>query len=808
MTLSTTRQHLRIAVRTLVRAPGFALGAALTLALGIGLSTAVFTVANTILLRPLPVRDQDRIVLLWGDKQDKGVANYPLSTTEARTFARETRVLERVGFALYQGALPISIREGDQVSRLRRGLVSGNFFDVLGVRPLLGRTLRASDDVVGAAPVVTISHGVWQRRFGGSADVIGRRLLFYDSNVSATIVGVMPQGLDFPKGADVWSPVFASIPEQSWQYLAFTPVGRLASGKTLANARDELTVFLKRPDVNRELRDSRGDGRLLPQQMVGETRAPLIAFAAAAGLLLLITCINVANLLLVRGLARVREIAVRSALGASRGTLIAHLLLENAVLALCGGALGVGIAAAAVRLFVAVAPGGTPRVNEIHLDLTAIAAAVVITLLATSIFAVAPSLFASKVDTVEALRAGARGGAGRRSRSLSEGLVVAQVAVAMIVLSAAGLITRSLIALERADLALDSKALLIAELSLRAGQYDDAAKQRVLLERVMARVQTLPGVRAASPMVAVPFSGPGGWDGRFMSEGQSASDAAKNPMLDIGIITPEYFATFGQPVVRGRGFTPEDREGAPPVVVITELTARYHWPGVDPIGKRFARDGSQPPLTVVGVVPDARYRDLREARASIYFPLRQSFFPFAPMVLAVRTSGDPVALAPALRAAVADVDPALAVASAAPFESFLNGPLGQPRLNALLLGIFAGSALILCAVGLLGVMLTMVRQRTRELGVRIALGATPRELSVMVLNRGLGIAGAGLFVGAVAAAMLNRGLAALLYAVSPWDTVTFAVVGALLVGMAAVASAVPARAVARIDPVAALRADG
>jgi len=331
-------------------------------------------------------------------------------------------------------------------------------------------------------------------------------------------------------------------------------------------------------------------------------------------------------------------------------------------------------------------------------------------------------------------------------------------------------------------------------------------KQRILLDRLLPRVRAIPGVRAVSPVVAAPFAGPGGWDGKFAAEGQSAEQAAANPMLNMEVVTPDYFATLGIAVRRGRLFTDADREGAPPVVVVSESVVRLYWGTDDPIGKRLRiGENLERAVTVVGVVPDTRYRDLREARPSVYFPMRQPFFPFEPLTLAIRTTGPPAELVPTIRRVIAEAEPGVALASAAPFGSFLAGPLAQPRMNALLLGVFAGSAVALAAVGLFGAMATMVRQRTRELGVRMALGATAGDLRGMVMRRGLTIAGVGSVLGVFGALLANRLLVTLLYDVTPTDLATLTAVTGLLVGVAALASLIPAQSSARVDPMVALR---
>lgn len=804
-------QNLRLSIRNLARDRGFAVTAALTLALGIGLSAAVLTVAETLLVRGLPMRDQARLVVLWGEAPDRSFTNYPLSFTDARDFSRRSRTLEHVAFFSYHGAWATAIRDGDNMSRLRQSQVSGEFFDVLGTRPAHGRALRAEDDVVGATPVAVLSYGAWQRMYGGSAGAVGKQIVVHGSGVAHTIVGVMPQGLDYPRGADFWVPLVPATtrPGTDSTTALVNLVGRLGSNASASVARDELTAFFGRPEAPAWRRNVRGVVNPLPRLILGDVKPALIAFVAACALLLLITCINVANLLLVRGMARVREIAVRSALGAERGQIIAQLLIENAVLAIAGGALGVVVAAGAVKSFVAFAPASIPRLDEIQVNSTALAGALAITAVAMLLFGLAPAVMTSRVELQEALRSGARESASRASRLATEALVVGQIALAVLVLSAAGLIVRSLVKLERADLAFERSHVLIGELAFRYDQVDNPEKQRALLDRLLPAVRALPGVRSASPVVAIPFSGLGGWDGRPASEGQTVDEASRNPWVNMEVVVPDYFTTFGISMLRGRAFTEEDRQGAAPVVVLSESAARGYWGNENPIGKRVRMGPRlEHSFTVVGIVPDTRYRELRTARPSIYFPLDQSIFPFAPLTLAIRTTGEPAGLVPALRRAIGEIDPGVALASAAPFDTYLDGPLEQPRLNALLLAVFAGAAVALAAIGLFGVMATMVRQRTRELGIRLALGATVGDLRRMVMKRGLAIAAAGTGLGLAGALGANRLMTAMLYDVSPTDGVTFATAAGLLFGVAAVATAIPASSGTRIDPVLALRVDG
>jgi predicted permease len=784
-----------------------ALVALVILALGIGLSIAVFTVADAFLLRPLPVRDQGRLVVLWAAAPDRPF-NEPLEWSDGREFAGGARTLERAAFFLYNGAAPLPIRDGDQVSRLRRALVSGEFIDVLGAHPMLGRALRPGDDVRGAAPVAVLSYTAWQERFHADSGVIGRQVVTYGEGTAYTIVGVMPEGLDYPKGTDFWAPVVPSLSPDALSLMAFYVIGRLAPGASSASAANELTTFLRRPDAPSWQAQLHGVATSWPRLVVGDVRPALFAFAAAAGLLLLITCINVATLLVVRGVTRVREVAVRLALGATRTRIGQQLLTENTLLAIAGGGLGLAVAAGAVRLFVAFAPPDLPRLGEVHLNKTALAGALAITAVTVLLFGLAPAILTSRLEHQAVLRSDSGHSATRRSRIGTEALVAAQLALALLVLAAAGAITRSLINLQRADLSLIPSHLLIGELALQSELLASPEKQRAMLNQLMPRLEAIPGVRGVSPVVAVPFSGSAGWDGKPTAEGQSPEEAAANPMLNMEVVAPGYFATLGVPVLRGRSFTNQDREDALPVVVVSQSAAQHYWPGGEPIGKRLILEAdSDRVVTVVGVVHDTRYRDLREARPSIYFPLDQSFFPFAPTSLVIRTDSHASGPISAIRRVIGETAPGVALVSVASFGTFLEGPLAQPRMSAILLAVFAAAALIIASVGLFGVMAAMVRQRTREFGIRLAVGAAPRDLQRMVMRRGLSVAAVGVLAGLLGAFLANRLLVSLLYNVAPTDGVTLLVATAVLLGVASLAIAFPAWVTTRVDPVLALRAD-
>lgn len=806
---TTLGEDLRFAVRTLRRAPGWVAGVVLTLGLGIGLATAVFTIADALLLRPLPVRQQDRVAVMWGITRDGRTDHFPLLLADAREFQRRTRTLERAEFFSYGGAMAVDVNLGGGIARMRRSLVSGGYFDLLGTRPVLGRALRPNDDATGAVPVAVLSYAGWQRFFGGATDVIGRQLALHELGVTYTIAGVMPLGLDYPRGVDFWAAVIPSSGPLGDQpiYAELNVIGRLRLGASLGDARAELTSFFERRETAGSRWRLRGVARPLADDVVGSVGPAVLAFAAAAGLLLLITCINVSNLLIVRGRGRAREMAIRSALGAARRRIVAQLLTESALLAAGGAVIGVAFATAAVRGFVALAPAGTPRLDEIHVTGSVIAGAIAITSLATLLFALAPTIVTSRAELQSSLRAGPRqSGPSRRGWLGTEVMVAGQVALAVVVLAAAGLVVQSLVRLERIDLAFDPSRVLVAELTVSHSlDVADARQADALVSRLLPRLEALPGVRSAAPMLTPPFAEVGGVFGRLPAEGQTPNEQATNPVMDYEVVTPNFFRTLGIALARGRLFTDADRQGTLPVVIIGESVAHHYWPGADPLGRRLGHGKEL--YTVVGVVRDSHYRNLRDPRPSIYLPLRQSPFPVTPLTLVIATAGPPAELAPAVRRAVSEAVPGISVVSAAPLATYIAAPLAQPRLDALLLTLFAAAAVLLAAVGLFGVMAAAVRQRTREIGVRIALGATPARVSGSVIGRALAIAAVGAVAGLTTALVSTRALQSLLYSVSPTDPPTLALVMLLLLFVALVAAYLPARRAQRVDPIVALRAE-
>jgi putative ABC transport system permease protein len=513
----------------------------------------------------------------------------------------------------------------------------------------------------------------------------------------------------------------------------------------------------------------------------------------------------VANLLLVRSLDRVRELVVRSALGASRARLVRHQLRESAILSAAGGAGGILLAAVAVTTFNRFAPASLPRLDEVSLNGVALVAALATSALTLFVSGLAPALFASRINAGDVLRSGARHTVSRRVRRVGELLVATQVALAVVALTSAALVTRSLVNLQRTDLAFDPAELMVVDLELRRDRVSSPALQRDLMTRLVSRLETLPGVRAVTPVLSVPFiGGGGGMDGRLATPTQTEAERARNPVVNMEIITPGYFRTLGTPVVRGREFNDDDRQGATAVVMVSASSASAFWPGLDPVGKKLGARGE---WEVIGVVPDTRYRDLMAARPSVYFPLAQSFFPVTPTNLLIRAASPSALTASGLRQAVAVDESDVTVASIATLAEVLEGPHAQPRLNALVLVLFAGAALTLAAIGLFSVMATMVRQRTRELGIRMALGATGGNVRRLVFVRGLVIASVGTLAGVVGARAAGGLLSGLLYEVRANDALTFISVTLLMLLVSVLASLVPGQLGARVEPVSALRAE-
>ena len=812
MMLENRRQDLRLAWRGLCHAKAFTTAAILTLALGIAGTTVMFALIQGVLLRPLPVRAQERLIVAWKELRASGYAHYPFGNTEIEEVARASRLLESVAGVTSNGVARWVVVEDGVSSYVTGAWVTGGFFDVLGVDPLLGRTLTRADED-GSEQVLVISHGLWQRRYGGSRDVIGRRVSVDDRPF--TIVGVMPTDLGYPRGVEVWRPTGSASSRESIGGAARREVdliARLRPGVTIQQAASELTALTQRREVDAPSDVPPGLTpvvRSFEDVVVGDVRTAMLVLFGAVGFVLLIASANVANLLLMRGEARREELAIRAALGANRGRLVGQVFGESLVLAIAAGALGLAAAWWSLQALMTLIPDGLPRVESVRIDVTVLAFTVGVAFVTALLSGLAPALSSARVDLVSHLRSGGRTVTGPATRRGRRALVVAQVALAITVVAAAGLLTRSLLHLQSVDMGLAVDRLVFVELSVPEAKYADRTRHAQFLDAVVAQLEAAPAIDAATPVNVPPFSGTGGWKvPRFAAEGQTTERAAINPALNLESVHQNYFTTFGIPVVRGRSFTAEDRAGAIDVAIVSEDVAARTWPGEEPIGKRLKMGGVDSPdewLTVVGVAAPTRYKDLVEPRATLYLPAAQ-FLDVARM-LVLRTGAPLELLTPIARERVSAVDPDVLVMRVAPFTDMLDAPLARPRFNAFLIGIFGTAALLLAAVGLYAVMAAYVRQREREIGIRVALGATGSNLRRLVLGEGLWLSGLGVAIGLVGAAAVARLVRGLLFDVHPLDPSTMLGATLLLMVAAALASYLPMRRAMRIDAVVTLRGD-
>ena len=711
-----------------------------------------------------------------------------------------------VGGVAHWGAPGAPILDGDRALVINRTTVTGNFFDVLGARPLLGRFLKPNDEAPGAAPVLVISYGTWQKDFGGDPNIIGRRLREPYANQRYEIVGVAPPGLDYPAGVGLWMP--------NWQpsdQLSVIAIARLRAGATVRTAQSEFHGIMSRSYPNRNYEGVHA--QTFTQAVVGDVRPVLLLLASAVGLLLLIACVNVGNLLLLRAATRGRELSIRRALGASLGDIVRQLVVESTLLGAAGGALGLAAAMALIRLLVAVAPPKLPRLDDVAVAGTPLTIALGVTVAAVFLFGIVPALLASRGDLASPLRFDTRAGRTTRGgRQLRRALVVVQVALALVMLAGAGLLVRSLARLQGIKLGYNPEHLAWVNIAYSPDQWKDAKgnfdqkRLNTLGTQLFDAWHAIPGVTAVTPTLVPPFLGAGIFVGRMDREGQSAEEIKSNPMVPLEVGGTEYFRAFGIALLRGRGFTEADREDGPPVAVVSEATARRYWPNEDPIGKRIRYWSADTTAwrAIVGVASDIHWRSLREVTPTIYLPWQQAYWQGA---VAIRTTGDLGSVLPALQRATREVNPVLSVWGATPVDELLATPMAQPRMGALLLAAFAFVSMLLAAIGLYGVMSALVGASTRELGVRAALGASPGRLRRAVITQALGMAGAGAVAGLVVSLGASRLLSTLLFQVSPTDPASIGGALVVLLFVAVVAAYIPARRATQIDPVEALRSD-
>ena len=812
--MDRTWQDIRFALRGFRRSPSFVVTALVILALGIGASVAMFTVFRTVLVRRLPVVDQDRVVVMWTYAADPAT-ELTTGTRELSVVRKESRTMREIAAVAHWPATSSPFMYGQEPIELNRGMVTGNFFDVLGVRPALGRLFRPSDDEPSvAAPAdpavgrnLVLSYRAWRGNFAGDSSVVGRHLIDPLNRIDYTIIGVAPSGFDYPAGADYWIPMWSG-----WQStVSAFAVARLTPGATPNAARDEYLAIEQRLSPTLTFRGAHV--ATFAETVLGNVRPVLALLTAAVGLLLLIACLNVGNLLLLRASSRTREIAVRRALGARVTDIVRQLLVEALAIAVVGGVLGLGIATVVLRLLIAYAPAGLPRLDDVQIAGAPVGVAAMITSITVLLFGVGPAVFAARANLASPLRLDSRTGTETtRRRRLRQALVASQIALAMVMLGGAALLARSLARLEMQDKGFKSDHLSIVWYSWNAKRFDSVSKMVILGDRVLHRVRAIRGVTAATPMVAPPMLGNGVWQIRYEIEGDPAPVAATNPMFPTEMAGPEFFETFGVSLLQGRAFGEQDNGSAPLVAIVSQSVARRLWPNEDPIGKRIRVPGAKPESiiggdgwrTVVGVAHETHLRTLREASPMVFLPSLQGYWQGS---IAIRSTVALSALLPALRAAGHDVDPDMALWSPQTMDQILAEPLSQPRLGALLMTAFGGVALLLAAIGLFGVMAALVRDQTREFGIRMALGATSGRVRADVLRRAGIITGIGAAAGLGIALMMSRLLTTLLFQISPTDPVALGAACLVLLGVAAAAAYLPARRATSIDPVQALRTD-
>jgi putative ABC transport system permease protein len=794
-------QDVRYAARGMLKARGLTLVAVATLALGIGANTAIFSVVNALLLRPLPYAAPDRLVMVWQDLRARGgPATEWTGPSQHFEWKAETAVFESL--TSIRGWNP-SLGGGELPEAFVGEQTTFEYFDVLGARPALGRTFRQSDDIPNAPRVVVLSHSIWLQRFGGDPAAVGRMVSINGENHE--VIGVMPADFvdAYATDAKLWRPMRLNPANPSRNAAVFHTIGRLKAGLTLEQARAGLATLAKRLEHDHPETDAGKGINAVPlqEQQVGSVKPALFMLQGAVAFVLLIACVNIANLLLSRASGRVREIAVRRALGADRTRIIRQLLTESVMLALVGGAAGAILGVWGVAALTAIAPEGTPRIAEVGVDRTVLAFAALLSLATGIVFGLVPAVHAARDQFTSALKQGGRGHSGDGGGRARRLLIVAELALALMLLVGSGLLLRTFIALQRADLGFNPANVVAGFVLPPPAVYKKDADRLAFYDAILARAAALPGVRIAALSSVIPLGGDGDTD--FQIEGRPVATRSQDALITwYRNVSANYFAAMEIPLRRGRLIA--ERESTP-TVVINETMAKRHWPAGDALGRRL-RFGDGPWFTIVGIVADVQVRGARGAHeAETYVGYWQNPEPGTNIVL--KTATDPKALAEPLRRAVKEVDPGIAVSGIASMDAIVAEANGASRFYATLVAIFAGLALVLAAVGIYGVMSYAVAQRTQEIGVRLALGAAERQIFTLVVGESIRLAMVGLAIGLAGAVAVGSALQRLLFGVHAADAATFTVTAAILVSVALLASYLPARRAMRIDPMVALRVE-
>jgi putative ABC transport system permease protein len=842
--MQTLLQDLRCGVRMLLKKPGFTLIAVITLALGIGANTAIFSMVDAVLLRPLPYPEAERLVFLWSTMRSQGIEFGGSALPDYRDWRDQNRTLD--GLAAFSYDDVNLSATGGEPERVQGATITHNLFQVLKVSPALGRLFTQEEDQFGRHRVVLLSHGLWQMRFGGDRTVIGGEIKL--GGESFTVVGVMPPGLTFfPYPAELWTPLaFAPGDGNDSRSTRFIHiVGRLKPGVTIEQAQNDANAIARR--MEEQHLENKGVGAsIVPvqEQLTRDSSRALYVLLGAVAFVLLVACVNVANLMLARASTREREMAIRASLGASRGRIVRQMMVECLPLGLMGGALGVLLALWVIDLLETLLPASLPRHNEIGVNGRVLVFTFALSLFTVLLFGLLLALQAVKVDLRASLSEGGRGGS--RQGRVRRLLVVAEVALALVLLIGAGLMARSFVKLRQVDVGFTERNVLTMRVPLPDAKYPFPGDHNDLrtpaglafYEQLLARIEALPGVKAAAAGTILPL---GAGKGKYFSiEGRAAPPSLdKVPAIGFALISHDYFRTLGIAVRRGRSFNEKDRENSPPVVIINERAAQRFFPNEDPIGKtiwmgppeqlfpldlrsmlkalvqRHRPPGAQPTeniyvrRVIVGVVADVKDGSLNQpVRSLVYAPLHQELCEGDwdnAMMLAVQTEAAPQSLAGAIREQVRALDQDQPVTSVRTMGQLLDRSLSDARFNLLLLGLFGVVALLLAAIGIYGVISYAVTQRTHEIGVRMALGAQPRSVLRLIVRQGMTLVGAGIAVGVAAAWALTRLMATMLFEVRATDPVTFALIALLLMGVALVACYIPARRAAKVDPMVALR---
>jgi len=800
-------QDLRYAVRTLLKKPGFSLIAVITLALGIGSSTAIFTVVDAALLRGLPYKSPEQLYHLWERRPQQEFSQREFSYPDYQDY-QQNQVFE--GIAAYTGGGGILSGRGEP-ERVLSPSATANFFSVLGVEPLLGRTFQPGEDKPGAPRVTVLTYGMWQRRFGGDTGIVGRPLTI--NGESYTVIGVLPASFQFAlRSADLWRPYQPTEAQLTRRFMHGTNViGRLKPGVNVEQAQTELSVIAKRIEQEHNQSHAGTGIRLVPlqEQFVGNVRPILLVLLAAVGFVLLIACANVASLLLTRSLSRQKEVAIRSALGANRWRVIRQMLTESVLLSLAGGVAGLLMANWGVDALVAALPesqlNSLPFLKSLHIDARILGFSFGLSLLTGIVFGLAPALQSSRLDLNEVLKEGGRTTAGGARHRLRSAFVMTEIALAVVLLVGAGLMMKSLLRLLQTNVGFNFQNVLTMTVALPPGKYREPTALVSFHQQLNERVRALPGVSSAGTVNILPLQG--GNTTRFVVEGDPIPAPGEEIEANFRVVDESYFQTLGIPLMAGRMFDERDKADAPGVVMIGKTVADRIFAGRDPIGRRINYASIQgPPDLIVGVVGDVKIAGLDEAiRPVLYYPFRQS--PSMTTNLVVRTNADPTTLAGAIRNETRNMEPDVALFSVREMEELIaDSPAAfLRRFPALLIGIFAGVALLLASIGIYGVVSYSVSQQTHHIGVRMALGAQASDILKLVLKQALGLSLAGMAIGVLAALALMRLLRSLLYEVQTNDLGTFAFVVGTLFVVALLASYIPARRATKVDPLVALR---